>query len=291
MPKSVVTSLTVITPPTPNEIQAWQKVLEPALKRHHHPSFIETDPMQFPHAVRADALHCEVLTLVATAFSYGQRSVIVPTLHALIHQRFENNLLGLLQQESTTELKERLQGWYYRFQTSADALWFLQRLHAVLQRYGSLKGLMHEAVTLYGVETPQTTLAYFVDVLIGNTTENPTATLTHGQRYLLPNPREGSACKRLWLALRWLCRNDAPYVASGELTTPIDFGHWSDCFPPERLLLPVDTHVFKQGHALGIALRRTPDWRCAEEMTHRLRSLCQHDPTRYDFAFMGLGTL
>jgi uncharacterized protein (TIGR02757 family) len=259
--------------------------LLPAVQRHHSVGFIATDPMQFPHARREEPLHCEVLCFLVACLSYGQRPLIIQRLQELIVERFDNNLLACLTSDTEAQLKKRVQGWYYRFQTSADVLWLLRRLSEALEHYGSLASLFQES--LQKEATLRQGLSRAVDTLIAQ----PVDSLTYGQRYLLPNPREGSACKRLWLALRWLCRSDAALVQSGDLAAPVDFGHWAGVISASELLLPVDTHVFKQGKRWGVALRNTPDWLCAEQMTHRLGPVFGADVGRCDFAFMGLGTV
>ena len=96
---------------------------------------------------------------------------------------------------------------------------------------------------------------------------------------LLPDPAGGSAAKRWHLLLRWLVRKDE-----------VDLGIWTGC-DPGRLLMPLDTHIFRISYRLGLTRRRTPGLAAAREITLRLRELDPTDPVRWDFALTRLGML
>ena len=99
-----------------------------------------------------------------------------------------------------------------------------------------------------------------------------------GLRYLLPLPRDGSACKRPLLFLRWVVR-----PADG-----VDLGLWKRV-DPGRLVVPLDTHLHRISYWLGLTDRRTPSWRTAVDVTESLRRFDPDDPVRYDFALAHLG--
>jgi uncharacterized protein (TIGR02757 family) len=95
---------------------------------------------------------------------------------------------------------------------------------------------------------------------------------------LVPRPRDGSACKRLALFLRWMGRRDR-----------VDPGVWVDLAPsPEflssRLIVPVDTHMLRVGRTLRFTRRSAGDLTTAIEITAGFRALVPSDPARYDFA-------
>ncbi len=101
-----------------------------------------------------------------------------------------------------------------------------------------------------------------------------------GFLFLLPRPQEGSACKRPLLFLRWVVRPD----------DGADLGLWRSV-DPARLLVPLDTHVFRIAYWLGLTERRAPSWKTAEEVTARLRRFDASDPVRFDFALAHMGIL
>ncbi|GAB4363303.1 MAG: hypothetical protein Kow00128_03890 [Deltaproteobacteria bacterium] len=98
--------------------------------------------------------------------------------------------------------------------------------------------------------------------------------------FLFPDPRNGSACKRHNLFLRWMVRR-----ADG-----VDLGLWS-AIDPADLIVPLDTHLARLGRWMGLTRRRSVDWRMAEEITAALRSVCPEDPVRFDFALTRVGIL
>ena len=90
----------------------------------------------------------------------------------------------------------------------------------------------------------------------------------------------GSACKRSCLFLRWMVSPD----------DGVDCGVWTRV-SRARLVLPLDTHLFRVVRALGWTRRKSSGWAMALEATARLRALDPDDPIRFDFALSRLGIL
>ena len=61
---------------------------------------------------------------------------------------------------------------------------------------------------------------------------------------LVTAPKDGSACKRLFLYLKWLVRHD-----------DVDPGGW-EVLRPSELIVPTDTHMHKIGMQLGLTKRK-----------------------------------
>ena len=95
--------------------------------------------------------------------------------------------------------------------------------------------------------------------------------------FLVPSPSRGSACKRLNLFLRWMVRCDE-----------IDPGGWHG-IEPSKLIIPLDTHMYRICVALGMTERGQANLRTAEEITTTFRAIAPDDPVRYDFALSRLG--
>ncbi len=95
--------------------------------------------------------------------------------------------------------------------------------------------------------------------------------------YFFPRPRDGSACKRLNLYLRWMVRHDR-----------IDLGAWTGV-DRAQLVVPLDTHVIRVGRCLRLTRYQTPGWPMAREITQGLRRLDPHDPAKYDFSLCHIG--
>ena len=94
---------------------------------------------------------------------------------------------------------------------------------------------------------------------------------------LLSSPRKKSACKRLNLFLRWMVRSDE-----------VDPGGWN-CFPASRLLVPLDTHMYRIGIVLGLTERKQKGIDTVLEITRGFREISPEDPVKYDFTLTRLG--
>jgi len=90
---------------------------------------------------------------------------------------------------------------------------------------------------------------------------------------LLPDPAKGSACKRLFLYLRWMARHDE-----------VDPGCWKDV-DPSRLVVPMDTHMARvTSERLHFIPAPRADLKAALAVTAAFRLYAPEDPVKYDFA-------
>jgi uncharacterized protein (TIGR02757 family) len=90
---------------------------------------------------------------------------------------------------------------------------------------------------------------------------------------LLPDTSRGSACKRLFLFLRWLVRRDS-----------VDPGGWTGV-APSRLVVPLDLHMLRVcSQRLGFLKSPSASLRGALEATAGFRLYSPGDPVKYDFA-------
>ncbi|MCY7360956.1 MAG: TIGR02757 family protein, partial [Ignavibacteria bacterium] len=97
-------------------------------------------------------------------------------------------------------------------------------------------------------------------------------------KYLIPLTENNSACKRLNLYLRWMVRKDE-----------IDTGIWKDKIDKSKLIMPVDTHIYRVSQKLKLIKRKSCDMKFAVELTERLKSFDAADPVKYDFALCHFG--
>jgi uncharacterized protein (TIGR02757 family) len=90
---------------------------------------------------------------------------------------------------------------------------------------------------------------------------------------LLPDPARGSACKRLFLFLRWLCRKD-----------DIDPGGWT-MVDRSRLVVPLDLHMMRVcRERLGFFSGSSASLGNALAATSGFRLYSPEDPVKFDFA-------
>ena len=97
----------------------------------------------------------------------------------------------------------------------------------------------------------------------------------------IATPTRGASCKRLNMLLRWMVRRD---------DSGVDLGLWKD-ISPSQLMIPLDVHVLRVAHRLGLLKRDKSDWRAVEELTSQLRLMDPQDPVKYDYALFGMGVM
>src|SRR5690606_30371876 len=104
--------------------------------------------------------------------------------------------------------------------------------------------------------------------------EHPERTRKH-----ISTPARKSACKRINMYLRWMVRKDRQGV---------DFGIWKK-IQPRQLICPLDVHVARVAHRLGLIDNNKSNWQNALQLTAQLREMNPADPVVYDYALFGLG--
>lgn len=224
--------------------------------------FINADPVQIPH--RYDSrVNIEISAFVTAWIAWGNRKQIIKKADFIDREIFKGEpyhyIIGNTVKRGNRPEWEQYKGstdCLYRTFTFGDFHDLCERLCDVYTVYGNM------------------------ETAIKNTQngEKPIATLQSlfGSVNGIPDFETQSACKRLCLFLRWMCRKGSP----------VDFGLWDVC-DPRNLIIPLDTHVHKQAIRLGLTTRRTPDLRTAIEITDRFAEIFPDDPTKGDFALFG----
>jgi len=197
----------------------------------------------------------------------GRVSAILRTVESVLSE-FPNLKLDLLH-ISRTALEHRFRDFKYRFYSSESLVSLLMGIKKTLLRYGSLENCFNTGRREHG---DKDSMREGLVSLVMSIEEKSATT-----RKILPDPREGSACKRLYMFLRWMVRKDA-----------IDPGPWETVSPSE-LIIPLDTHIMQISHILKFTERKQMDRKTAEEITAALRKYDPDDPVRFDFSLSRLG--
>lgn len=253
-----------------------------ALGRVYDRRFLDSDPIGIVREYRSPEDR-EVVALLAAGLAYGRVASIRASLRRVLA------VLGERPARAVDAFDPRrgaasLEGFAHRFTRGRDValvLWVVRQARA---RSGSLEEFFLEGDDDPTSETLEAPMNRFGDRLFaldaGPFTKDGRIGRRDGARWLLPLPRDGSACKRHCLFLRWMVRAD----------DGVDCGAWRR-LTPARLVLPLDVHVQRLARVLGWTSRRAPGWAMALEVTACLRRLDPRDPTRYDFALSRLGIL
>ncbi|MBN1425205.1 TIGR02757 family protein [Candidatus Fermentibacteria bacterium] len=221
-----------------------------------------TDPVSFLYGYE-NPLDREIVALISSGLAYGRVIQIARSVSRVLAGMPHPQEMA--SRGDLDQLARTLRGFRHRFTTSDEVVALLQGIRGVVHRYGSLKECM-----MAGLQQRDTTT---LDALKRFVTElNPQGHATS----LLASPMLGSACKRLHLFLRWLVRHD-----------DVDPGGWEDV-GAWRLVVPMDTHMFRVATRLGLTLRSCADGAAALEVTGAFRAVRPDDPVRYDFALTRL---
>lgn len=231
-----------------NEIMA--DALEPALRFQN--------PIQKEFA----AFLCSIL-------AYGRITQVKRSIHAVLDPMGDQPV-DWLTSKSELELKKHLKNWKHRFNDSHDMLIMLLILQKVYSNFGSLEKFIEP----WKFESVEDLLIAIREKLYSLIPKNKKPKSSF--HFFIPDPKLGSASKRMNLFLKWMARDTEP-----------DLGLWKT-LPKAKLIIPLDTHVFKQAKSLQITKRNTADLQTAIEITNFLKKLDSEDPTRFDFALCHL---
>lgn len=239
----------------------------------------ERDPISLPRRYTLPQ-DIEIAGLLASMMAFGRVELFLPVVRDLLDlMDSRGGPAAFVKRLDPTRDSTLLDGFQYRWVRGHDLFDLLRVLQASYQRHESLQALFAIGWR-QGDQDLRTALTFFVDdLLLTARALLAPAELSHGLRSLLPSPRQGSACKRWNLFLRWMVRREAP-----------DLGLWS-VMPPSALMIPLDTHVLRISGKLGLCRPelQSSNWLVAAEITSSLRQLDPADPIRYDLALAHLG--
>ncbi|HEY7516600.1 MAG TPA: DUF2400 domain-containing protein, partial [Vicinamibacteria bacterium] len=178
------------------------------------------------------------------------------------------------------EARRRLERFRHRFNDGRDVACLLFFIRQMLEGAGSVEGFFARGddATAPDVRPGLVSLASRVLSLDhGGLYGDGPLPREAGVRFFFPSPKDGSACKRLNLFLRWMVRRDS-----------VDLGLWTTV-APSRLVVPLDAHVYAIARRARLTRYRSAGWAMAADLTRRLRAFDPDDPVKYDFAFHRMG--
>ena len=253
-------------------------LLESVYAECHNPALLDPDPLLVVRGY-PEPRDRELAALFCSCLALGRASAIVGACRRALAP-FGPHLRENLSAVGFGEAGELLAGFRYRFFDGRDAAALLCGAAALAAESGSLQdafvALTDASDSAYPPESPSRLLLARCDAFVDRVRASASA-FGGLPGNLLSAPRDGSACKRLMLFLRWMVRSDA-----------VDPGGWTRVSPAE-LVLPLDVHLHRISLALGMTSRASADLRTALEVTAVLRSVDPADPVRFDFALARLG--
>ncbi|HUX51140.1 MAG TPA: TIGR02757 family protein [Spirochaetia bacterium] len=244
------------------------EISEYAYRKFHNPGYISPDPLELVYQI-AEPLERELAAFIASSFALGRVQSILTCVRSVFERLrlSSGSLRAALLELSFSDLQDLFYDFVYRFFGQDEVASFLDAVGSVLRQSGTLEAEFARGIAESDM-TSLPALARFSRVLTDR------AQLPFG--ILVSDPTKG-ASKRLHLFLRWMVRHD-----------DVDPGGWS-CLTPEKLIVPMDTHMLRISRALGLTRRKTADLRAAIEVTEAFRAIRPDDPVRYDFSLTRYG--
>jgi uncharacterized protein (TIGR02757 family) len=234
--------------------------LEDVYSRYNHRRFIHPDPLEFLY-LYTDPEDVELVALIASSLAYGRVQQILKSVSVVL-QTIESPA-SYVQSTTKTKMKRDFRNFKHRFTTGDQMAQLLVGAGRAIKQHGSLGNCFAMGID-ENDKTVEKALSHFADQLLLESTDRRSS--------LIPNPKKGSACKRLNLLLRWMVRKD-----------DVDPGGWAQ-IDKSKLIIPLDTHMHRIAIEHGMTRRKNADMRAALEITKAFSIFCPTDPVRYDFS-------
>jgi uncharacterized protein (TIGR02757 family) len=244
----------------------YQK-LESLYDEYNKFCYIHPDPLEFLYNYD-DVQDKEIAGLIASSLAYGNVKQILKSVSIVLNKMGSSPYCYISANDKGNYIND-FQGFKHRFTTCKDLVSFLSGIKEVLREYTSLQNCFNHCIT--------SSNSNFINA-ISLFTEIFNKYYDNSRSFLLPSPKNGSACKRLMLYLRWMIRKD-----------DVDPGCWNDTISPSKLIIPLDTHMFNISKQFGFTTRKTADFKTAIEITNTFAAVNPIDPVKYDFSLTRFG--
>jgi len=222
--------------------------------------FIAFDPVQFPRRYKKRE-DIEIASFLTAVIAWGRRDIIIRSAQKMF-ALMEHGPYNFVISGNYNNLKNRN---IHRTFFESDLKYFCRGFKHIYTKYGNLEKLFVVTRNIWEG--------------IGLFREEMAAANNGDYSKHISNPGKedcnGSACKRLNLALRWLARKG-----------PVDLGLWKN-IKPAALFIPLDVHVARTARKLKLLKRKSNDKKAVIELTEKLRAFCPDDPVKYDYALFG----
>ncbi|MEQ8358569.1 MAG: TIGR02757 family protein [Cytophagales bacterium] len=246
-----------------------KEFLDEAYHLHSSSDFIDSDPIQIPHAF-ALKQDIEIAAFFAAMLAWGQRITIINKCKELF-RLMDNAPYSFVIDHSESDLK-RLMKFKHRTFNTTDLLHFINFLNYWFSNNKSLETAFSRHMSNNDPNVEKALIGFHNAFF--SLEDSPLRTRKH-----VATPLRKSACKRLNMYLRWMVRKDE---------YGIDFGMWKSILPGQ-LVCPFDVHVSNVSRELGLVKRKQSDWKTAIELTENLKKFDSLDPVKYDIALFGIG--
>lgn len=233
---------------------------------YNNPKFIDSDPIQIPHAFTKKE-DIEIAGFLTATISWGNRKMIIKNAFKMM-ELLDNSPYDFVVNHQESDL-HTFENFVHRTFNFIDFQQFIKSLKHIYQNH---EGLENALAIKDNSKTYQTTIHHFKQLFFE--VKHQPRTQKH-----VSDPLKNSAAKRINMYLRWMVRND---------NAGVDFGIWKN-HDPANLSCPLDVHSGNVARKLKLLARKQNDWKALFELDKSLRKLDNIDPVKYDFALFGLG--
>ena len=213
---------------------------------------INPDPLYYLYKYE-DVRDREVAGLVASSLAYGRVARIMKSVERVLSCLTDEPHKFLLENEKFDIVPADFK---HRFTTAYDMNILLGNVAEVLREWGTLEEFLRECLRV-----SEGDIFGGLDEFSGRLSRGR----KEGSFPLVTAPKDGSACKRLFLFLKWMVRHDE-----------VDPGGWN-VLRPSDLIVPVDTHIHQFALSFGFTHRKNADLKCAIEITSKFECLMPDD--------------
>lgn len=246
------------------KLEELRSFLEDLYIKLNKREFVHPDPLEFLYNYN-DPLDREIVGFVASSLAYGRVNQILKSVSKVLDPMGKSPRL-FIEKTSVSKLTEIYGNFKHRFSTGSELVELIEGMKATFSEHGSLNLLFAKTFKKSGINEAVLALT--------NSVKCRCSLPNHS---MVPSPDKDSACKRLWLFLRWMVRQDE-----------VDPGGWTDV-SPSLLVVPLDTHMFQLSKKLGLTDRNQANMKTAVEITESFKEINSLDPVKYDFCLTRLG--
>ncbi|MHC4727506.1 MAG: TIGR02757 family protein [Planctomycetota bacterium] len=252
---------------------AIKSLLDKLYKKYNHRDLIKPDPLQFVYQYDKPPDR-EIVAFLSADLAYGRVEQIQKSLINLF-ERMGDSPYEFVRRFGKTEQK-KLIGFKHRFNTGQDISNLLMCFKKVLNQHASIEEFFIQGCKP-GDKNILGGLSKFCNSLLNIHASRHKGQTSRGLKYMLVNPSDGSACKRLNLFLRWMVRDD-----------DVDAGLWNSV-DKARLIVPIDVHMGRLCRILGFHNQKVVSLSTAIQITECFAEIEPADPVKYDFALSRIG--
>lgn len=225
---------------------------------------INPDPLFFLYDYK-NVRDLEIVGLIASSLAYGRVAQIMKSVKIILSCLTDEPHKFLTSNKNFNIVPENFK---HRFTTAQDMNNLLANISDIIKNYETLENFLGDCMK---------TSFHNIFLALDKFSEGLSRNKTDGSFSLVTAPKDGSACKRLFLYLKWLVRHDE-----------VDPGGW-EILKPENLIVPTDTHMHNIANKLGFTKRKQADLKTAIEITEGFKKICPEDPAKYDFVLTRFG--